>query len=205
MKFVAIALIVILSIVNAILLAHIHEYKKDASLNEKYLRDDNNILENKVIYQVKSGNDRVATTAMLKDENGKSHALSDIIKDNDKLVLRFTENDCQSCVESMFRQLSEHAAGLKKEDVIILVTYSNMNSLKHLFEKYGIAEHIYNIDEKEMAANYAETLNAPYFFVIKPDGTERMVFFPEGPILYELTEEYLKIVSEMLHKQGAGS
>lgn len=201
MKLVAIALIVMLSIVNVLLLGHIHSYKKDVEIDKKYLRDDKNILENRIIYQVKSSNDRVPTTALLKDENRNSHALSDIIKDKDKLVLRFTENNCHSCVESMFRQLNEPAVGLKKEDVIILVTYSNMNSLKHLLEKYGFAEHIYNIEEKEMAANYAEKLNVPYFFVIKPDGTERMAFFPEGPILYELTEQYLKIVSEMLLKQ----
>ncbi|OQP61072.1 hypothetical protein A3860_04970 [Niastella vici] len=205
MKIVAIVLIIILSIVNVLLLGHIHAYKKEVSLDEKYLRDDKNILENRVIFQVKSSNDRVATTAMLKDENRNTHALSDIINNKDKFVLRFTENNCHSCVESMFRQLSEPAIGLKKEDVIILVSYSNMNSLKHLLEKYRFDGHIYNIDEKEMADNFAEKLNVPYFFVIKADGTERMAFFPEGPILYDLTEEYLKIVSETLHKQAAGS
>jgi len=120
--------------------------------------------------------------------------LLDSLKINNCLVYRFTQLNCNTCVEMEMPKLKKLAKKTGKDKIILLVSFSSTKELKIISNKYKIDFQMYNIDLD--AINYLpiEELNVPYCYIRKEKNIHS-VFIP-NKALPELSFAYYDRVAE---------
>ena len=107
-----------------------------------------------------------------------------------KLILRYSELNCHSCVDSQIVKLNEFSKKLEKGNILILAHYKNERDL-YLFRKKNPTDlKFINIGSLDIAV---EKANTPYYFIIDNDFTAKSVFVPAKE-LPEQTERYFDVV-----------
>ncbi|GAA3923881.1 hypothetical protein GO495_02940 [Chitinophaga oryziterrae] len=107
-----------------------------------------------------------------------------------KLILRFSYISCDVCVDTILNVLKGIKGGIKKEDIILLLTYDNIENLNRFEHVNNIAYRTYSIPQYDSLGHF-ENYNIPYLFVLLPKrNTLNDLFFPlrENPLR---TREYL--------------
>lgn len=122
------------------------------------------------------------------DINNKAVRLSDIIS-SPKLILRYSEMNCDVCIETQVRNLNRLADSVGVRQIVLLVTYRDSKNIKRFIETHRVKFAVYKLDN-ELASTLAD-IEMPYYFVLTPDeGRVQCMFIPhkENP---ELTKYYL--------------
>jgi hypothetical protein len=110
-----------------------------------------------------------------------------------KLILRFSYLSCNVCVDSVLKMLKRPDIGWKTEDVVLLLTYSNLQDLRQ-FEHVNRITHESHLISTADRLNKADQLELPYMFVMIPESNNLLdVFFPlkENPAR---TRQYLNLI-----------
>ncbi|MDR0680580.1 MAG: hypothetical protein LBG15_01835, partial [Dysgonamonadaceae bacterium] len=113
--------------------------------------------------------------------------------ENRKLVCRFSELYCESCVNYAILKIKNRTDSLGKNNILFLGMYENNTSLKILKPQYNIQDmNVYNTGALSLPA---EEMGFPYYFVLDSALRVTDVFVP-NKIVPELTDRYLKMIRE---------
>lgn len=131
----------------------------------------------------------------VKDMAGHEYRLDSLLK-SPKLILRFSEQNCETCIESEVRlinqlNLSSHVLGF--------ASYNNLRMLKLAKAKYHIQFPLFFLPfgENNIMPAAKEELGKPYLFVMGPELHAQYVMFPslEYP---EMSEKYYQEVAFLM-------
>jgi hypothetical protein len=125
------------------------------------------------------------------DEN-KSFKFSDLVSKKPKLFLRYSELNCNTCVDVQLKRLEKIAQKIGRENIIILASYKSKSSLWRFKRLNKIRFNIYGIDSLEIPL---EKENTPYYFMADDNLQANMIFVPRKEHL-NLTDAYFSVVSK---------
>lgn len=127
-------------------------------------------------------------TPLIEDGKG-THMMVDIIK-NKTLVIRFSQLNCQACIEAIKPLLK----GLKTKQVVVFADYTNKRFLKEFKKGLNESWRLFNVKLLNIPM---DDLNIPYFFVLDEEMRLSHVFIPHKEMLSHV-EEYLEIIEQHL-------
>ncbi|MFR8835272.1 hypothetical protein [Bacteroides sp. CG01] len=127
---------------------------------------------------------------LLVENESKEYILSDIVKEK-TLVIRFSQLNCQACIEAIKPLLKK----VNIKQVVFLVTYTNKKFLKEF--KKEIDQEDWRFFQVNSLYVPVEDLNSPYFFVLDEKMSLNYVFIPHKEMLDQI-ERYFEIVEQHL-------
>jgi hypothetical protein len=126
-------------------------------------------------------------------ESGSPIPLRTLIirNNNPKLIFRYSEKNCDVCIDSVLVCLKKYSGSIGVENIILLASYEDITDLK-LFRKFNkIGFEIFNalnIDELPI-----ERLNTPYLFILDNTLRANCIFIPEKTI-QKRTDSYFQVI-----------
>lgn len=204
MKYIIYLFVFIMLVVNIFLIKNASGLKKRNDILQTYLKrckvqsdQDYSILTSKLIASIKYSKKNVLSpNHELRDSSNKFLRIKDILNSKSpKIIFRFAESNCSSCVDQQMIKLGKLAEIIGNENVIALTTYTALNSLKVLIKHYNLKFPIYNISTESLGNNEIEKLNTPYLFLINNSLDTEMLFIPETH-LSQLSDEYYKSLED---------
>lgn len=139
------------------------------------------ILSNTVAHQsvlcMESALIRLDGSLILEDETGKKILLKDIIGDNLKIAMRYSDLDCRLCVDNQINLIKEISQFTGDTNIILFAKYSKNREL-YLFKRTNnLKIKIYNIKNTDLGIPL-ENANTPFIFLIDKNLTVLMAFVP---------------------------
>jgi hypothetical protein len=129
------------------------------------------------------------------DENGVKSNIHDIIKnDNQTLIVRLSEYNCQSCVRSLIENIKKTFSENDLKKVIFLLDYKDVVNI-NFFKRITKIEKTYKLNGQ---ITPSDQLNVPYLFCLTKDGIVNKVFIPQEGPNEKLTKIYLNYIIEYL-------
>ena len=125
--------------------------------------------------------------------------LLDSLRINNCLVYRFTQLNCNLCIESEIVKLKKLAENIGKDKIALLISFSTNKEVKIITHKYNLDLPVYNVDLAVLKNLPIEELNVPYCYLVK-GGSVSMVFIPDKA-LPELSYSYYNKI-KMILKAG---
>lgn len=171
---------------------------KDLVFKESQLEGYIQTLNSLSIYQLQNEGVKIDKATYVEDEKGQKHLLKDLLKSGPKLVFRYSEVNCQTCVESEIVPLINFMAENGNDKVIFLTTYQDRKYLLDFKRFNKIKTEIYNIPENGLGLPI-EKLNIPYLFVIDANMQTNLIFIPEKN-RENVSLTYYKIVKKQLNQ-----
>jgi hypothetical protein len=165
-----------------------NNHKGNESISEKV--NSTKVLENNIILSLASEHLKIDKNLQIVDDKS-NQSLSELISNNPKLVLRYSEIACNSCVDAQLKILEKLAIKIGSENIIILASYKNNSSLWRFKRINNIRLNLYNIDNLGFSL---ERENIPFYFIIDNTFNVKMIFIPIKEKPY-LTEKYFEILS----------
>jgi hypothetical protein len=107
-----------------------------------------------------------------------------------KLIFRFTERDCEDCIASQLEYLNKKYADSLSGKILLLVTFTQPNSLSVFKGRHPVRFPIMNVPEGFIKGNI-ESFNIPYLFTLGENKNPCSFFFPDTQYP-ELYEEYYR-------------
>jgi len=135
----------------------------------------------------------------LYNELGEKVFFSDLVKDRSVLVFRFSELNCEICVEEEIKRLKVLSKSIKNR--LLFVTSYSFERYLYTFKRINNFKlPIYNIVPNKIKIP-VEELNIPYYFVLDSALNIHDIFVPEKTEP-ENTEKYFKdiILKHSLNK-----
>ena len=131
----------------------------------------------------------------IRDAAGESLALSDIAVDGDVLVVRYSELNCNSCVDSLMKKMGEFAErGGMRNRIAVFANYENYHDFRLFCSLNKAKLNIYHVKGLPLGQEAVET---PYMFLLHGDMTVTN-FFVTHKEMPGATDRYLKRVSGLL-------
>ena len=157
----------------------------------KFLYNNQKILSN---YQVFTEGSELNHDLELSDENGDSIQLGSIIT-GFSLVFRYTELNCQSCVDLLLTTLRADSSFNKINT--LLLTYYKEPSYLYQFKRMNRLQYpVFSIKNTGLPP---DTLNVPYLFLLDQSLKVSNVFIPEEGDTASI-KQYLSFASQELGK-----
>jgi hypothetical protein len=174
-------LILLLVMINVVLLGFLIYFRmmalgKDSiykSRNEAYT-NQLNYQKNIMNFQLFSEGARLDHSLLLKSEKSDSQLLHNVL-DRAKLVLRYSELNCQTCVDAMLTQLQNNG-NFNTSNCLLLAYYRNPAYLYQFKRMNRLQLPVYSINKTGLPP---DTLNIPYFYLLDKDLRVSNVFIPE--------------------------
>lgn len=199
-----ISIIIFLVLVLTVLFYIIFAYKYRMQEKDKVIQDTaekKNICESTRRVIISNTFLQFETTAskiedFIISSNGESQKkkLSDYFSGNNKLVLRYNEDNCSSCIDHSLEALLEYKDAIGIDNILIIATVKNNRKLKAFIDKFeNLNIQIINTDSEINLP--IEEYNIPYFFMMNKDLKIKMLFVPIKE-LPDNTARYLDIISE---------
>jgi hypothetical protein len=198
-------MVFLLLIINGLLLARvrsINNQRKKLIIQQSTFHDiisnKQHIIETKDWLQFESENDEISSSIEVIDENKNKIQLKEMLSKQPKLVFRYSELNCQQCVDTVFKRLKQLAEEVGKEKILILSSYSNHRDLL-LFKRINqIDLEVYNLNETKLDIS-VEEVNIPYMFLLDNDFRAKFVFIPEKT-MPQLTDNYLLLIKNKMRQ-----
>ena len=131
----------------------------------------------------------------IKFENSNNELiLKDTILNTKKIIVRYSNLDCNVCVDSIIRYSKLLAEKIGKDKIVILAKNTDKRDF-HLFSRINKNElDIYQVNSK---LTNLDDLGFPYMFIYKEDNTISHIFIPhkEYPKMFTW---YFEIISKYL-------
>jgi len=109
-----------------------------------------------------------------------------------KLVLRYSEINCMTCVDSCLVYIDKYKSIIGIENIIILASYHRQQDV-NIFKRISkVRFEVYNTNKSRIGLP-AEKSNSPFLFVSDQTLVAQSVFFPEKT-LPKLTEMYFQTI-----------
>jgi peroxiredoxin len=192
MNKTCITLIATLFVGNIILLVMYLSSKGEGAVQLRRLKNYDKI-EAQYFDQIRSNKGEIPFDSILRDENGNTQNISYVVGKGSKLVLRFTQLNCESCIEESIEKLNQFSDKIGKQNILYLVTYSDIRMLKSIRENYKLKSPLLMIEDRYMSNIGFESLNLPYFFMLNETGRTSMTFVPDK-LLPKTSEGYFNLI-----------
>lgn len=157
-------------------------------------KEVNDLIANKYWWELNSQGQRLSSLQVTGDllEDQSPHSLADLIGQDHKLVMRYSELHCDVCVDETMKQLKRFTEEIGQDQVLLISSYANPRDMYTFKRLNQIQLPLYNLGEQKLDLR-AEEADVPYLFVIGPDQKVDLVFlaYKEAP---ELLSRYLNIV-----------
>ncbi len=183
-------LLLVLVVIGAVVI--IKTIPLSASINIEL----NEIIEQYSIVENKT-NDKIIRNFPIINEKGETLLLSSLLTSN-KLIYRFSELHCDSCIIKEFENLRKCIATEGLKNIIILCYYQNPRNL-NIFKRINRLQdfEIYNLVDNNIGELELENSGVPYFFVLNKEFKISNTFIPLKEA-NQRTDDYLKRVSTLL-------
>ena len=123
---------------------------------------------------------------------GNKQYLKDIVGGG-RLVIRFSELNCQDCVNSMAEMIRKFF-DVKKDRILILGSYQSNRTFQLYLNKLGLENYeAYNIAEGALN-DYIDHDNVPYAFLLNNDMRIDNLLIPDFR-LAKVTQDYFEIIA----------
>jgi hypothetical protein len=111
-----------------------------------------------------------------------------------KLIFRFYNNSCSSCIEKEFANIKQNSSQIGIENIVIIATNFDNKELTASLIANGLGniKLITKLD-KEIDVVINNYVNRPYYFIVDSIGYAKMIFKPD-PAFPLISEKYFKEV-----------
>mgnify|MGYP002753476988 FL=1 len=146
------------------------------------------------LYELEYNGDFLSDSLLLTDVNGLKVKLRDVINEN-KLILRYSELNCQTCVDEQINNLNTYADSIGVDRILLFTNYETDVYMRRFKKLNKIKFAIYNM--KTDANKLLKDIGLPYMFVLSPNKKMRVqyMYIPQKEIPL-LTSSYLKMVKD---------
>ena len=134
---------------------------------------------------------------MVVDETDKSYKLKQILGQDNKLIFRFNEFSCNSCIDREISNLKKLAETIGKEHIIILATYNKIRDLAVFKRINKLDIPIYNIPKNIMPT---DEVGGTFLFITNAQHQVFMPFLPDKEDA-DLSLEYFKFIAPLFSKR----
>lgn len=169
------------------------DYFKDELNNEKQLAQLNTKKFLNFIEMSIASSNCILDNISLTDEAGRILHINAILNKGPKIVLRYSEINCMSCVDSCLNYLRKYTNLIGVNNIIILASYNRHNDLisfKRINKLIPFA--FYNTNFKALNLPI-EDIGIPYFFIIDEKLNCNNIF-PIDPEIPEYIDMYFKTI-----------
>lgn len=144
------------------------------------------------LYELEYNGDFLSDSLFLTDVNGLKVRLRDIINEN-KLILRYSELNCQTCIDEQIKNLNIYADSIGVDRILLFTNYETDVYMRRFKKLNKIKFAIYNM--KADANKLLKDIGLPYMFVLSPNKKMRVqyMYIPQKEIPI-LTSSYLNMV-----------
>lgn len=111
-------------------------------------------------------------------DNHVAQSLKKVVANSCKLVFRFSELDCNTCIDEQFQLLKKFESEIGKNNIISWGSYSNERNLDILLSNNGLKLSSYFTPVSRDSKCLIEKANMPYYFLTDKQGVIRNVFVP---------------------------
>jgi len=129
-------------------------------------------------------------------ENGDSIVLSNLVGEKPKLIFRYSELNCNVCVDAQLALIKTFIEKYGEENLIMISSYKFRKTVYQFKILNNIRNEIFNVDFLNQSI---DNLNTPYYFILDNTYIPKMMFIPEKAFP-EDTEEYFKKIQNMYFK-----
>lgn len=120
---------------------------------------------------------KLETDAIVTKVNGVDDKLCNIV-DGNKLILRYSELNCNTCIEAQIVNLNRYADSIGMHNILLFTTYHNHSYMKRFKKMNKIKFEIYNVSAELDSA--LTDIGLPYFFVLTPcDNRVQSMYIPQ--------------------------
>lgn len=178
-KFLWIVAVVLLAM-NAVLCINYWQYKRQASFRLQVLQGDmKSLIPLQENWESAMGNDGYRLDGIQgKDANHNLVGLNEMfLNHEDKiLVCRFSELDCESCIDYAIKSMKEYSVRMGIENILYLGNYRNNRIFNRQRAMCGI-DSCRSLNVAKLGLPI-EDLNQPYYFVLDSSLLVSNVFIP---------------------------
>ena len=169
-----------------------NEIKKQKSISNEIENSYLN-LEETAFNMIKYGSINISRESVVKDENGTSIQLNDLLKGKKRnLVIRISKRNCISCIMSFMSVLQD--CKIDKNDILYITDYEKKKEREYFKNILGIDKEVY---ATPCLSEAIEKEDIPYAFILNEDLTVQNLFIP----LYDndnLSKMYIEFVDKLL-------
>lgn len=193
-----IAIIIMLVAISAYNFSLNTKLKKDISNHKAKIESDRQITSFKETEIVQLfGQSLLSSGLVLKNifvtnEQGVKVSLNTLFDKRPKLVLRYSEINCMTCVDSSLVYIEKYKNIIGPENIIILASYQRQQDINTFKRVSKVHFKVYNT-QNNIISLPTEKLNSPFLFVTDQTLVAQGVFLPEKTIP-KLTEMYFQII-----------
>lgn len=145
--------------------------------------------------ELKTEGKYLSASIFLENENG-NYRLNEIIN-QEKLILRYSEINCNTCVDSQIVAFKNLSNKLGVEKLAIFSSYERFGDMYRFKRLNKVTMPIYNL--KSDLGLLIDTLNTPYYFILSPTLQIRNVFIPRKEV-NEITSIYLNSIERLFQE-----
>lgn len=206
-KQTIISIIGIIIIVSVLLVLFVEEDTVTNVIRTENLSNiDNREKINKILINTQSiklltENRRMDENIYLKNEKNDSLRLRDAVGEKPKLILYYSDTNCDVCVNNEFRLLKKYKDDIGVENIIILGNYMNSKDILGIKSRYGLNDiKVCNLMYKETGLP-AQSVNTPCVFMLNPEMIISHVYVPEKVVL-NLSDNYYAVISDIFRQNN---
>jgi hypothetical protein len=145
---------------------------------------------------IPSDDKSIDASITLLSSDGKRHTLNELVNKRSKLIFRYSELDCDMCIDSVI-SIIKKISPLKKIPNLIIISDFKSDRNFQIREKYKKHPYpIYNISSANLGLPI-ENKNFPFLFIITEDLKATKLFIPLKEFPYQ-TIEYIKYAFSLL-------
>lgn len=115
---------------------------------------------------------------IVKDRNKNEFKLSQLLDKEYKLIYKYSNTNCFSCIEIELQRIEEVAKRISKERILILAEYSNMREFTAFIEERKLDLPIYYIKKEDFKSLVLEKENVPFVCLLNKDLKISHLFIP---------------------------
>ncbi len=201
MKSLSFSIILLLLLLNSFLAIRVRVRNNEAknlkyevyNLNEKIVQLDifNYLLLDGITKNLEYNFVKLDKNLELQNK-GDSLLLSELNIIRPKLVLRYSELNCNVCVDSQFETLNRVTKQIGEENILIFGSYSKLDDLNRFKRINNIHLEIYNLKNIGLSI---DDENIPYYFVLDSSLVVKDLFIPKDEYP-DLTKSFFELISK---------
>jgi len=142
-------------------------------------------------YQLHMQDLKLSGRLRVEDANGLEWPISRLIGSGPKIILRYSNLNCQVCVDDEIGRLRQVASKIGAEKILILSSYSNARSLQAFKRANQLNSEVYNLGDTRLGLP-SEAANVPCVFVTDPSLRIMLTHVPTKEIP-ELSNVFYKV------------
>ncbi|RMG18519.1 MAG: hypothetical protein D6730_22720 [Bacteroidetes bacterium] len=139
-----------------------------------------------------SSGDSIRPSTTIKDKEGHTLKLSQLVQDGTKLIFVSPQHACGTCVARELENLNELSQHIGAEHILIFGTFENIRELT-LFQQYNnIQPNVYKLDQ-QLGFELEKLQSTPFMFLLDQRMEVKKFFIP-SPAFPELSTNYYQMI-----------